>query len=129
MSNTAAYLGKTAALLIKEARFSKVQTGVIGGGLGSLAGGLAGYLSAPEEDEETGEKPSPLRSILAGAGIGGALGAGAGAFGPDLLRDALKEDEYVHSYEDPGFELDGFDWREGLQNEGSAYDPPQLYDL
>lgn len=132
MPKTAADFGSITAMQVKEARLSRVQQAAIGGGLGLAGGGLAGYLSAPEEDEETGEKPSPLRSILAGAGIGGALGAGAGAAIPPKYLSSLlgmgktdgPEIEYAGSKprDDSGFDLER-DWRNALED----MDPADRY--
>lgn len=77
--NTAAGFGRAAAVLVKEARLSRAQQAAIGGGLGLAGGGLAGYLFGGGEDEETGEKKNRLLAALTGAGLGGAVGAGAGA--------------------------------------------------
>ena len=58
------------------------HTAIFGGTLGAGVGGLHGLLKDPGYDEETGDKKSRLLNALKGLGMGGALGAGAGAILP-----------------------------------------------
>jgi hypothetical protein len=54
---------------------------VVGGALGAFGGGVGGALSSSE--------PTSLRDVLKPAGLGALFGAGAGAAGTRLSRDAM----------------------------------------
>ncbi len=93
------------------------HTAIFGGTMGAGVGGLHGLLKDPGYDEETGDKKSRLMNALKGMGVGGAVGAGAGALLPPAsvlatqgygkflmpLHKRIGELQEDTSNEDPGF--------------------------
>ena len=67
---------------LRQAMTIAPHSAIFGGTLGAGVGGIHGLLKDPGYDEETGERKSRLMSALKGLGMGGALGAGAGALLP-----------------------------------------------